>query len=164
MGVLLLATFAVISMFAVVLVWGAPYLPTLRPQMRTALELLDLKPGQTLLELGCGDGNVLIAAAQAGYNVVGIELNPILATIAWFRTRRYRKQVRVICGNFWTVPWPEADGVYVFLLDRFMPKLDARMVTYTKPLASIAFRVPGRKITAERNGVFLYKYDETLAQ
>ena len=50
--------------FAAVLLVGAPYLPTLRPQVLTGLDLLHLKKGQTMLELGCGDGRVLLEAAD----------------------------------------------------------------------------------------------------
>lgn len=42
----------VIICFSAVLLFGAPYVPTLSPQVKAALELADLKPGQTLLELG----------------------------------------------------------------------------------------------------------------
>lgn len=144
--------------FGGVLFRGAPYVPTLQRQGDVALELLDLKPGQTLLELGSGDGKMLVMAARAGLNVVGIELNPLLVLVSWVRTRRYRRQVRIIWGDFWHVAWPECDGVFVFLLDRFMPKLDARMRRVKKPLASFAFKVPGRQPDAERLGVFLYRY------
>ena len=71
---------------------------------------------------------------------------------------RYRKQVRVVWGNYWRMRWPEADGVFVFLLDSFMPKLDTHMQQYKKPLVSVAFQVPGRRADAEKNGVFLYNY------
>ena len=145
--------------FGVVLLFGAPYLPTLDAQGHAALELLDLKPGQTLLELGSGDGKVLILAARAGLNVIGIELNPLLVAVSWLRTRRYRRQVRIIWGNFWRVEWPECDGVFVFLLDRFMRRIDMKMRTVKRPLASFAFKIPGRKATAERAGVYLYRYN-----
>lgn len=144
--------------FAGVLLRGAPYLPTLDKQGRAALELLNLQPGQTLLELGSGDGKVLVLAARAGLNVVGIELNPILVVISWLRTWRYRKQVRIIWGDFWRVSWPECDGVFTFLLDRFMVRLDARMQTAKKPLVSFAFKIPDRKPDAEKLGVYLYRY------
>src|SRR6478672_10765863 len=107
-GILFWLTFAIVMCFAFVVFFGAPFLPTLRPQIDTALNLLDLKPGQTILELGCGDGRVLIAAATRGIYAVGYELNPLLAAIAWLRTRRYGKQVRVICGNYWRLKWPPA--------------------------------------------------------
>lgn len=148
----------VIVAFGAVLLRGAPYLPTLEPQAKAALELLDLQPGQTLLELGSGDGKVLVLAARAGLNVVGIELNPFLVAVSWLRTWRYRKQVRIIWGDFWRVQWPECDGVFTFLLNRFMPKLDARMQTVKKPLVSFAFKIPSREADAEQSGVFLYRY------
>jgi hypothetical protein len=147
--------------FAGVLLVGAPYLPTLRPQVKTALELADLKSGQTLIELGCGDGRVLIAAARQGLNAVGYELNPLLALLAWLRTRRYHKQVRVIWGNFWQTSWPEADAVFTFLLPRYMAKLDKQCGQYShKPLklVSFAFAVPGRQPEKRENGIFLYEY------
>jgi SAM-dependent methyltransferase len=145
--------------FAGVLLRGAPYLPTLDKQGRAALDLLNLQPGQTLLELGSGDGKVLVLAARAGLNVVGIELNPFLVAVSWLRTRRYRKQVRIIWGDFWRVSWPECDGVFTFLLDRFMARLDTQMQTTKKPLVSFAFKIPDRKPDAEKLGVYLYRYE-----
>jgi SAM-dependent methyltransferase len=144
--------------FGGVLLVGAPYLPTLHKQIETALDLLDLKPGQTLLELGCGDGKVLLAAARRGLNVVGIELNPFLVLAARLKTWRYRRQVRVLWGDFWRVSWPACDAVFTFLLDRFMLKLDTKMRSVKKPLVSFAFRIPNRSPDAEKAGVYLYRY------
>lgn len=147
--------------FGGVLLVGAPYLPTLAPQVQAALKLAGLKPGDTLLELGCGDGKVLLAAARQGINAVGYELNPILAILAWLRTRRYRRQVRVIWGDFWRQPWPPAEAIFVFLLPRYMSKLNKKVIQYPhKPvkLASYAFEIPGKPPAKQKNGVFLYKY------
>lgn len=147
--------------FCGVLLFGAPYVPTLTPQVKAAIELADLKPGQTLLELGCGDGKVLIAAARQGINVVGYELNPILVAVAWLRTRRYRKYVKIIWGDFWRQPWPAAEAIFTFLLPKYMKKLDKKVIQYNHKsvkLISFAFRIPGRKIHAKKSGVYLYKY------
>ncbi|HVI60761.1 MAG TPA: methyltransferase domain-containing protein [Candidatus Saccharimonadales bacterium] len=147
--------------FAGVLLFGAPYLPTLKPQVTAALQLADLRPGQTLLELGCGDGRVLAAAARQGIHAVGYELNPLLATVAWLRTRRHRKRVKVIWGNFWQADWPPADAAFAFLLPRYMSKLDAKCGHYPhKPfrLVSFAFQIPGKQPAASARGVFLYDY------
>ncbi len=158
MTLVVLVAIILLLAFAGVILVGAPYLPTLRPQIQTAFELVRLKKGQTLLELGCGDGKVLIAAAEQGYRAIGIELNPFLALVAWLRTRRYGGRVQVIWGDYWRMSWPPADAVFVFLLDRFMPKLDARMHKRGGKLVSITFRIPGKPVAAEHNGVFLYNY------
>ncbi len=147
--------------FAGVLLFGAPYLPTLKPQVKAALKLAGVQPGQTLLELGCGDGRVLIAAARQGIHVVGYEINPVLALIAWLRTRRYRKQVRVVWGNFWQAEWPPADAAFAFLLPRYMAKLDAKCVSYPyKPfkLVSFAFSIPDKEPAQRAKGIFSYDY------
>jgi hypothetical protein len=151
--------------FAGVLLFGAPYLPTLRPQMQLALELANLKPGQTLLELGCGDGRVLIAAAKQGVNSIGYELNPIMAVIAWLRTRRYRRHVKIVWGDFWRADWPSADAIFTFLLPRYMDKLDKKCMAYAhKPikLVSFAFEINERPASAHKKGVFLYEYTSRL--
>lgn len=153
--------FLLMLSFAVVLLFGAPYLPTLKPQVDAALGLAGLKKDDTMLELGCGDGKVVLAAAKQGAQVVGYELNPWLAGVAWLRTRRYRKQVRIVWGNFWRKEWPPADVIFVFLLPKYMNQLDAAIGRYDhKPveLVSFAFKIPDRPIAAEKRGVFLYNY------
>jgi SAM-dependent methyltransferase len=154
---------ALVASFSFVIFVGPPYLPTLTPQVTAALDLIDLKPGQTMLELGCGDGKVLIAAAQRGWKVTGIELNPILVVVCKLRTWRYRKLVTVRMGNYWNVGlWGEADGIFGFVLPKYMAKLDNLISTWHKHpvrLASFAFSIPGKTISRQHKGVYLYLYN-----
>ncbi len=103
-------------------------MPTLGKQVGIAMDMVDLAPGQTLLELGCGDGKVLVAAARRGWRAVGYELNPLLLVVCLWRTRHYRKLVRVRWGNFWRANWPAADGIFVFVMQRQMEKLDKKIM------------------------------------
>jgi hypothetical protein len=160
-GLLLLALLC----FAGVILVGAPYLPTLSPQVEEALEMTNLTSGQTLLELGSGDGKVLIAAAKQGFNVIGYELNPILVVFSYIRTLKYRKKVTIIWGNFWTKQWPNADAIFVFLLPKYMKKLDTKCMRYSHlpiTLVSFAFEVPGREPSKKSKGIFAYRYKEDL--
>jgi 16S rRNA A1518/A1519 N6-dimethyltransferase RsmA/KsgA/DIM1 with predicted DNA glycosylase/AP lyase activity len=159
---ILLVIGTLVLLFGFVVFFGAPYLPTLSLQVETALKLADLKKGQHLLELGCGDGRVLIAAAKQGLQVTGYELNPLLAGLCWLRTRRYKKQVRVVWGNFWLRKLPAADAIFVFLLPKYMNKLDKKVIQQTsKPvkLVSFAFLIRGKEVVAEKDGVYLYAYN-----
>jgi hypothetical protein len=156
------AAFGVILLcFGFVLLFGAPFLPTLKPQVGAALELLDLKPGQTMLELGCGDGRVLIAAAKQGLNAVGYELNPILFVVAYLRCRPYQRHVRVVWGNYWMASWPKAEGIFGFILPRYMSKLHKKVMQYSRrpiKVASFAFAISEMKPAKTKAGVFLYVY------
>lgn len=158
---ILLAALIILLLFAFVILFGAPYLPTLKKQTTEALDLLDLKPGQTVLELGSGDGRVMRAAAERGLNVVGYELNPLLVLVSKLVTWRHRKQVKIIWGNYWEKPWPPAEGIFVFLLNPYMEKLDQKIRAYPhKPLklVSFAFEIPTKKPAKKQTSLFLYLY------
>jgi SAM-dependent methyltransferase len=146
--------------YGFVLLFGAPYFPSLKPHLNAAFDLLDLKKGQVVFDLGCGDGRFLKEAARRGFKSVGYELNPFVFLYAWITTRRYGKQVRVRYGNFWKADLSEADAVFVFLLDKYMKKLDQKIKISGKhvKLASHTFKIPGKKTTAKKYGVFLYQY------
>lgn len=161
MAVIIAVLICLVLLFGMVVSRGAPYVPTLRLQTETALDMLDLKAGQTLIELGSGDGRVLLAAAKKGINVVRYELNPVLVFISWFVTWRYRRNVRIIWGDFWQAEWPNADAIYTFLLEKYMKKLDKKIVQeYGRnvKLVSFAFKIPNRKVISEKSGLFLYNY------
>lgn len=152
----------IILAYAFVLPFGAPYLPTLRKQGDEALDLLDLKPGQVFIDLGCGDGRLLILAAERGLKAVGYELNPVLALIAWLRTRRYGRRVKVRCSNFWRADLSGADDVFVFLINHFMVRLDKMLSRYSKDhqikLVSNSFKIPGKKPLKRKGALFIYVY------
>lgn len=151
----------IVIAFGLVVFFGPPYLPTFRKQIETALGLLDMKEGDTLLDLGSGDGRVLLVAAERGYKAIGIELNPFLVIASYVITWRYRKRVRIIWGSYWGRPWPRADALFTFMLPRYMKRLDERIEKWhPKPikLASFAFAIPDHEPKDQRDNVFLYEY------
>jgi len=149
--------------FSFVVAFGAPFLPTLSPKVEAALDLVDLKKGQTLLELGSGDGRVLKAAAERGWKAVGYELNPLLVIYSKIVTWRYRRDVKIYWANFWRRPWPPADGIFVFLLQPYMEKLNRKIVQECGKgvkLVSFVFTIESRKpvVAQPKTGLYLYKF------
>lgn len=147
--------------FVFVVLFGAPFLPTLKPQVTQALDLIDLKPGQTLLELGSGDGRILNEAAKRGINAIGYEINPLLVIYSLWITRKNRKLVKVKMQNYWKIKLPKADGIFVFLLTPYMEKLDKKITSEKNgkvKLVSFAFEIPNKKAEKLSNGLYLYKY------
>lgn len=155
--------FAIILILAygLVLFFGAPYFPSLKPHIKAALELLDLKEGDVVYDLGCGDGRFLKEAARQGLIAVGFELNPFMFVYSWLTTRRFGQRVKVRYGNFWQADISKADAVFVFLLDKYMSRLDNKLKKEGRKnlkLASHTFKISNKKIIAEKYGVFLYEY------
>lgn len=159
MDILVLVLSAVVLLFSFVVLFGAPYVPTLRDNMMAAFSLLDLKPGETLIEVGSGDGRMLLEAARRGYTAVGYELNPLLVIVSLWRTRKYRDTVRVIWGNAFKRRWPEAQGVYVFGVAFIMPRLYKKItqeIDHPIKVVSFGFEFADTEKNATQKGMHLY--------
>jgi hypothetical protein len=133
--------------FGLALVGGAPYLPTLGWDLERLLDFAELRAGMTLVDLGSGDGRLLRAAARRGVYCAGYEINPFLWALSLAVTWRYRHLVTIRLRNFWSVPLPNCDVVYVFLLARSMAALDRKLQTEVgRPttVVSLAFPIPER--------------------
>ena len=157
---ILYTAIVLIFVFGMAIFFGAPFLPTLRAQTSVALDLLNLKAGQTLLELGSGDGRILREAAKRGIKVTGYEINPLLVLYSKIRCRKFGQLVTIVWGNYWKQTLPPADGIYVFLLDRYMSKLDTKIIKeMTQPVkvVSLAFAFPNRTPIKTQKGLMLYE-------
>lgn len=160
MAATLFICFLILS-FGFVVLFGAPYVPTRKAQANQALDLLSIKKGEVFVDLGSGDGVMLLIAARRGYICYGYELNPILCLVAYIRTLRYRKNVHIRCKNFWNTALPKnTKGVYVFLLQAYMARLDAKLQNEAKGcrLVSYAFAISGKRETAQTGPMRLYSY------
>lgn len=155
LGALFIATFGLAAFV------GAPYLPIMKQDYEPLLDLAGVKAGQTLIDLGSGDGRLMRAAASRGARVIGYEINPLLYLISLAVCWPYRKQVSVRLGDYWHATLPESDVIYVFLLNRLMGRLDSKLrhelVRDTK-VVSFVFEFPGRKPVATSRNAFVYVF------
>ena len=150
---------AISGLFALGAILGAPYVPILRKSSDDLFDIIDLKPGATIIDLGSGDGAFALQAAKRGYAVIGYEINPILVIVARIRTFKYRKRVTIRLRDFWHVPLPEADAIYVFLIDRYMQKLSDKLQRdLNKPtlVMSHVFKLPNMKPIKENQNTYFY--------
>lgn len=158
-----IAAVLLILAYGFVIPFGAPFLPTMKKDREEALNLLDLKPGQLFIDLGSGDGSLLVLAAQKGLRAEGYEINPFLWLYSWGRTRRYGGRAKVKLKSFWRADLNEADGVFVFLIGRHMEKLakliDKRSNKKSLKVVSHAFAIPGRRPSQKVGALFLYIYN-----
>ena len=53
-----------------------PYVPTPPELVERMLALAEVGPSDFLIDLGCGDGRIAIAAARRGAHALGVDLDP----------------------------------------------------------------------------------------
>jgi len=112
----------------------APYYPTPELVVQKMLEFGDLKAGETMFDLGSGDGRIVfMAASMFNANAIGVELDNDLArqSIDYARKRGI-KNARIIHGDLLKQDYSSADLVTVYLLpssinDKVRPLLEKQL-------------------------------------
>jgi len=129
----------------------APYVASPQQIVDRMLELADLKPGETLYDLGSGDGRVLITAVQRYHaKAVGVEISDALVKSATNRIRMLglENDARVIQGDLLQVDLSPADVVTIYLLTDSNEILRPNLEKYLRPGARVVshdYVVPGWK-------------------
>lgn len=152
--------FIAVLMLSLGAVFGAPYLPTLKKEGEAALDLLNLEKGQTILDLGSGDGTFLLQAAQKGFRGIGWEISPILVIFSKLRLWRYRKTTRIYWRNMWQTKLPKVDAIYIFGIGRYMAKFERKLkAELSRPtkVITFAFKLPNTKPHKTKKGVYMYE-------
>ena len=129
----------------------APFVQTPLEVAKKMLELAELKPGEVIFDLGCGDGRLIILAAKdVGAKSTGIDLREDLLERAKTEILRFglQNRVNVVHGNFFEVDISSADVVTLYLTssanERLRPKLEKELKKGSR-VVSHDFKVPGWK-------------------
>jgi len=135
----------------------APFVPTPNEVVMAMLQLAGLQPDETLYDLGCGDGRIVLTAAQAfGAKAVGVELddgryNACLSKIAELHLEQ---QVKILHTDLLKVDLSDADVVTLYLLTTSNEKVKPNLELYLKRGARVVshdFEIPGWTPTSVQN-------------
>jgi SAM-dependent methyltransferase len=124
-----------------VLFWVTP-----DARVRGMLELAKVGRDDTVYDLGCGDGRIVIAAARDfGARGVGIEIDPELVRVARENARKagVADKVEIRQGNMFEVDLSGATVVALYLLERLNLKLRPKLWRELRPGARVVSHVFG---------------------
>lgn len=105
-----------------------PFVPATPAQIENVLKVLHRRTG-TLVDIGSGDGRIVIAAAKQGFRAVGFELNPWLV---WYsRYRAWREGVNhntaFYISDLWKVSFSQYTNVVIFGVPQMMAQLEEKL-------------------------------------
>lgn len=147
---LLVAFWQICLIYAQVL--GAPTVYANKNAIIDACKMAGLKKGQTLIDLGCGDGRSLILAAREfGAKGIGIERSPY----CFLRSKvnvylSGQKDIKILFGDIqrFDTEIKKADAIYVYLLNSVLAKIETWLFDSKKinaQVVSLAFEFPNYK-------------------
>ncbi len=153
--------------------WGLEvvFKPTDSKTAQIMLEAARVGPGDTVYDLGAGDGRLLIMAARRyGADCVGVEIDPLRFCVARLSVRLFgvQNRVRIVRANIRDIDLSSADVVLMYLSlelnselrSKFSKELkdDSRVVSYVypivgwEPLELLASAQPGEKVYLYQSG------------
>jgi ribosomal protein L11 methylase PrmA len=151
---------------------GAPWVPTSMKTVHKMLLLAELKPGEILYDLGCGDGRILVTAARRYQaRAVGIELDPLRYLWCQFLISilGLRDRIKVLNADLFKVDLSEADVVTCYLLPDTNKKLEDKLLRELKPgtrVISNTFLFP-KVLQAKKEGnarLYIFSAENTFEE
>ena len=151
------------------LINGAPFVPTPMEAVRKLIKLANIKKGDVVYDIGCGDGRmVYVAANEYGANATGLELSPLVYAFARIRKLLWRSKAKILFRNFKTQNFRNADVIVCYLMPETLEILRPKLESELKPgakIVSYAFQMTSWKEEhkepkdAERNisPIWIYK-------
>jgi SAM-dependent methyltransferase len=162
---LLLPAFAALAYILWPRFRGAPWAPTSRRTIRNMLALANVRPGDTVYDLGSGDGRIpLMAARRFGARAVGIEIDPLFYLWTRFKIVVLGQQgrVRLVRGDLFDQDLSQADVVTCYLLPRTNERLVGKLEQELRPgtrVVSRRFQLPGWSPVRQDDEARLYVYE-----
>lgn len=147
-----------------------PYVPTRQVVVDAMLEMADVKKGDVLYDLGCGDGRIVITAAKAyGATGTGIDINPDRIEEANQNAREagVTDKVRFVEGDLFDTDFSKATVVTLYLLPAVNLKLRPILLEQLKPgtrIVSHAFDMgdwePEKTIEVDGSKIYFWTIPE----
>jgi precorrin-6B methylase 2 len=149
--------------------WGAPWAPTPLDRVDRMLRLACVQPGEMVVDLGAGDGRIVIRAARRfGARAIGVEIDPLrwlIANVA-IRALGLGTQARVVRGDMFAYHLGKADVVTLYLLEGTNQRLRPHLAGSLRPGARIvshAYSLQGwTPLAVDReHRLYLYEIGDT---
>jgi SAM-dependent methyltransferase len=116
-----------------------PFVVTPGNVVDAMLDIANVGAGDRLIDLGSGDGRIVIAAAKRGANALGVEIDPNLVARSRETARRegLRSRADFVTQDLFEIDFSGADVVTMYLLPDVNAKLRPKLFSELKPGARI---------------------------
>lgn len=137
------------------------YVPTPQQVVDKMLEMADVRPGEILYDLGCGDGRIPVTAAKKfGIKTWGFDINPVRVKESLENVKKndVGKLVTIKLQDIFELDLSKADVITLYLLPqlnvKLIPQLDklkpgCRIVSHDFDMAGVR---PKKMITYTPSG------------
>lgn len=133
---------------------SVPFVVTPAEIVERMLRMAEVHEGDTLIDLGSGDGRIVIAAAKRGATALGVDLEPDLVKLATRKAEQAGVAARAHfeVRDIFDTDLSRASVITMYLLPEFNVKLLPRLLALK----------PGTRIVSHDGGIGAWPPDERL--
>lgn len=157
--------FLLIILFSLIwttIIGGVPYVSTDKTRVKQIIKLANIKKGEKAVDLGSGDGRIVIALAQGGAEAHGFELNLFYVLLSRYKIDKagLRGKAFIHWKNFFTADLSPYDVITSYGVSYIMNKLEKKLKKEVKSTARVittSYSFKTWKYSRRVEYVFLYK-------
>jgi hypothetical protein len=143
---------------------GAAFFPSMRSHAQRMAMLSGVSYGDKAVDLGSGDGRVVIELAKRGAESHGYEINPVLVLLSRMNVRHAGLfgRAQIHWGNFWRADLSSFHAVTVFQGSFIMQRLERKVLRELARGARVVsdyWRFPNLEPELIMETVYLYRID-----
>jgi cyclopropane fatty-acyl-phospholipid synthase-like methyltransferase len=141
---------------------GAPYEGIREKPLKQMVKISNVKKSDTSVDLGSGDGRIVIAFAKKGIKAVGYEINPFLVLYSRRKIRKLKLQnkAKIYWKNFWNVDFGKYSIITTFQYFTVAKKLEDKINKECKKETKIIshyWKFPNLKIKKQVDKIYFYQ-------
>jgi 16S rRNA A1518/A1519 N6-dimethyltransferase RsmA/KsgA/DIM1 with predicted DNA glycosylase/AP lyase activity len=160
--IILIVFIVILAVVMALAIQGPPYVPSDDKTAEQVVKLAKSYHPKRILDMGSGDGKLVLILASQGYEVRGVELNPLLV---WRSARAIKKaglqdKATIVWGSFWKQNTADYDLVVIYLIKHIMPRLERKLkseLSSGSHIISNFFVFPNLKPTKRLDRILVYK-------
>ena len=151
------------GMLIPILSGGGPYVPTKPEILERMIRVACIGPEDRVVDLGSGDGRLVIAAAQSGAkHSLGYEIHPGLVRLSNWKIKKMNleKQALVLKQSMWKANLSDVTLVFLYQIPYAMNRIKKLLETQLPPgsrIVSHAFKIPGWEPESIEGNILCYK-------
>jgi ribosomal protein L11 methylase PrmA len=124
-----------------------PFVPSSDTRLKAMLELAEIKAGERAIDLGSGDGKLVIALARQGAIVDGYELDEGRVNLSKenITKERLTNPPQIYNETFWNADLSQYDLIVLYGITSIMERLEKKLTLEAKPgtkVVSNLFKFP----------------------